>query len=277
MRRRSSLEFDSKGWSSANSSFSDLIQQRWDPTKQTSGLPSAHNLLVCSHSRSNLLRSRADPHYWALAVAPPPYEDATTSYPATSSHQLNAQATPFIPTAFIPQQQSQPLSCPHSHSHSHAHLPPPRRTFTPLGPTPYHTLPPPVSYEREHAIHLADRRARRRFFSALCWGILLYLAISAAVTVGMQNQRELKKGAESAWMGIKRWIRQLERNWDPERLNGGRGVSCSSYGSCRSVCANTLYTTADPYLPLRRRQLPHRHSCPPLLRRAERRGRPVGA
>ncbi|ORY63794.1 hypothetical protein BCR35DRAFT_308745 [Leucosporidium creatinivorum] len=150
---------------------------------------------------------------------PPPYEDGSSSYSTTSSHQLNAQAVPFIPTAFTAQQQP----CPHPHPH-YVHLPPPRRTFTPLGPTPYHTLPPPVSYEREHAIRLADRRARRRFFSALCWGVLLYLGISAAVTAGMHNQQELRRGAENAWRGIKRWLKQLERDWDPERLSGSHGM-----------------------------------------------------
>lgn len=158
----------------------------------------------------------ADPVRACTATAP--YEDSTKSATPTagpSSYTLSAHAAPFVPASHLISYQRQPtLHCSMSYT-----LPPRPRHVTPLGPSPYHSLPPPVSYERAHGLTLADRRARKRFWYALFWGVLLYLAISAVVTVGMQNQEELQREARHAWKGIQRWIKDLENRWDSERLD----------------------------------------------------------
>ncbi|GAA5880492.1 hypothetical protein JCM16303_005404 [Sporobolomyces ruberrimus] len=62
-----------------------------------------------------------------------------------------------------------------------APLPPPSRPLQshPQGPSPFSSLPLPQTspYAHERQLAQADRRARRRFFAALCWAGIIYLAI----------------------------------------------------------------------------------------------------
>lgn len=94
---------------------------------------------------------------------------------------------------------------------------PVRHYIVPAGPSPFHSLPPPVFHVRVAAGERADRRARRRFIGAVVWGFVLYIAISIAVTLvvsdweGVRNNWEgVKEIARDRWRDFERWLKAQE-------------------------------------------------------------------
>ncbi|KAM0789176.1 hypothetical protein ACM66B_000024 [Microbotryomycetes sp. NB124-2] len=131
------------------------------------------------------------------SAPPPPYQETTPS--------LSAAAT-----------GNETLDC----------FSPTRRTQYYNGPTPYHSLPAPIT-NQSHIVHdilerdsvatlttRADRRAAERFWSALVWAGLLYFGLSLIVKMmivdGMHEWEDLKEWVRDEWTELVDWIKRLD-------------------------------------------------------------------
>ncbi|GJN91325.1 hypothetical protein Rhopal_004346-T1 [Rhodotorula paludigena] len=96
--------------------------------------------------------------------APPPYTESAEPSGSTTPRAAAPAAAPH--SAFASTASPSRSSRPH-----------------PSGPTAFSALPPPPAslYAHERAMHQAHRRARKRFCAALCWGMLIWVAVSALV------------------------------------------------------------------------------------------------
>ncbi|KAM0750656.1 hypothetical protein T439DRAFT_325712 [Meredithblackwellia eburnea MCA 4105] len=160
------------------------------------------------------------------AINPPPAysleaPEASTSvqiYPATgSSSNATLQEPAAAPLQQQPSAQPQPTIVP-----LYPALPPSSPSH-PVGPSPLRSLPPPVLISREDHYRAADRRARRRFFSALLVGAIIYIVlINIAQAPELEPvRRESGKALHRAWKSIKRGWRKLTE-WEENQHIGDK-------------------------------------------------------
>ncbi|BGP17154.1 hypothetical protein JCM10213_006051 [Rhodosporidiobolus nylandii] len=120
------------------------------------------------------------------SAAPPPYSetpDASGSSTAAAASTAGGSraAPPLAQLPAGPPPANPPYFFPSTFpSTSTAVSAAPRH---PSGPTAFSALPAPATsaYAHQRALRQADRRARRRFCAALCWGFVIYLALGALV------------------------------------------------------------------------------------------------
>ncbi|GAA5901991.1 hypothetical protein JCM6882_000162 [Rhodosporidiobolus microsporus] len=122
-------------------------------------------------------------------TAPPPYSELPS---ASTSHQTPPAPAPAHP--HLPH---------HSPSPSHSSARP-----YPSGPTAFAALPAPTTstYAHARALRQADRRARRRFCAALCWGFILYVALG--MLIGGILGEELASYGDGDWA-----VRRVAPSW----------------------------------------------------------------
>ncbi|GAA5835131.1 hypothetical protein JCM11251_000170 [Rhodosporidiobolus azoricus] len=147
-------------------------------------------------------------------TAPPPYSELPAASSSSSTQQSHAPA---------------PAQAHHSVHHSHSPSPsgPAPRPY-PSGPTAFAALPAPTTstYAHVRAMHAADRRARRRFCAALCWGFVLYVALGMLIggIVGEEMARHSGNGDWSVRRVAGRWWRGSET--DMQEVSSASSIDC---------------------------------------------------